>query len=60
MKCVKMIGTKRFILSLYQTDTDKYQIVLEQGDTKHTSENLSDFRIASILFDMKLQELEGN
>lgn len=59
MKCIKMIGNKRFIIGLYETKSSKYRIVVEKQEVKQDSELINDYAMASFLFDMKLRELEG-
>lgn len=59
-KVIKMIGTKNFVLSLYESVSGRYYIEYEHKEKVTMSEPMDDFNNASYLFDLKLQELEGN
>jgi hypothetical protein len=59
-KVIKMIGTKNFVLSLYESASGRYYIEYEVGEKVTMSEPMADFKNATFLFDLKLQELEGN
>lgn len=59
-KCIKMVGNKNFILSLYETSSGTYYLVEEKNGEKAYSEGFKDFKLANFLFEAKLQELEGN
>lgn len=59
---VKMIGTKRFEVELYLMPNNEYCIRYENKVLQFSdfSESIQDFKTASILFDLKIQDLEGN
>ena len=60
MKTIKLIITKRYALSL-ESNGDEYTITYEKShDMPKTSETINDYNMASHLFDLKYQELEGN
>lgn len=59
-KVLKMINTKRFVVSLWETDAGRYYIEYEVNERVTMSEPMQDFANATYLFDLKLQELEGN
>ncbi len=61
-KVIKCIGTKRFEVELFQLESGFYCI---KHDNKKEgkvafSETINDFKTASFMFDLKVQELEGN
>jgi hypothetical protein len=59
-KTIKMIGRKNFIVELVELDSGLYCVRHEVNEKMHFSESIQDFNLASYLFDLKLQELEGN
>ena len=59
-KVIKMIGTKTFVLSLIETVDNEYVVECETSHSVGSSLPMKDYKIASLIFDLKLQELEGN
>jgi hypothetical protein len=59
MKTIKKIETNRYDLALLEAD-DGYTVCYTTKVEKVKSENIIDYSTASYLFDLKLQELEGN
>lgn len=61
-KLIKMIGTKRYEVILRQDQDEMYFIEYENREENvvRKSELLTDFMLASYLFDVKVTELEGN
>lgn len=59
---VKMIGTKFFEVELFVMPDSSYCIRYHRNVMKSHdySENIPDFKTAAILFDLKVQEMEGN
>ena len=62
MKTVKMIGTRLFEVVLIQQDSGIYIIQYHRKSDSgfDYSEDIQDFKTASFLFDLKVQEMEGN
>lgn len=60
MKTIKSISTERFELCVVEMSNGQYVVAYETNNEVKTSEGLNDYDIASVLFDMKLIELEGN
>lgn len=61
-KLVKSLTTKNFRVELLETDTGGYIVAYESkrfGDRQY-SETVKDYKLASFLFDLKANELEGN
>lgn len=58
---LKAYTTKRYSVSLYETSSGKYLITYENthNEPQH-SEILSDYNMASYMFDLKIDKLEGN
>lgn len=57
---VKMIGTHGFLLYLkVNPGQNKYVVAYEIGLDYSQSEPMSDYKMASYLFDLKLKELEN-
>jgi hypothetical protein len=59
-KVLKMVGTKTFVLSLVETVNSEYVVECETPHSVGSSLPMKDYKIASLIFDLKLQELEGN
>ena len=59
---VKSVSTKLFEVSLLQLTNEFYVVVSnQQGKTsKNYSEEISDFKTASMIFDLRIVHLEGN
>ena len=59
---VKSVSTKLFEVSLLQLTNEFYVVVSnQQGKTfKNYSEEISDFKTASMIFDLRIVNLEGN
>lgn len=60
-KLIKAFSNKRFRIELYQTPEDQYVIKYDTNSYHgvNYSEMIKDYKIASQLFDMKLDELDG-
>ena len=58
---IKALCTKRYKIELFQTPNDAYVIKYENNSYHgvNYSEIINDYKIASELFDMKTDELEG-
>lgn len=58
---IKSINTNRYNIELFQTNNDKYIIKYENNKFHgvNYSELINDYKIASYLFDLKIEELEG-
>lgn len=59
---IKAFNNKRFSVELLQASNNVYTIKYENkrlGEPQY-SENIYDFNTASFLFDLKIEELEGN
>jgi hypothetical protein len=60
-KTIKAYNTKRFKVELYETTGNSYIIKYENTYSEaQYSEVLNDYNMASYLFDLKIDELEGN
>lgn len=59
-KTLKLVGTKNFTVELVELDSGMYCVRHEVDEKMHFSEKITDYNIASYMFDLKLQELEGN
>ncbi len=60
-KSIKAFSNNRFNVELIQASDDVYTIKYENfkfGEPVY-SENITDFNTASFLFDLKIEELEG-
>lgn len=59
---IKYYSNKRFGVELSQHSENVYVVRYENLHTGHSqySENISDYYTASFLFDLKIEELEGN
>lgn len=63
---IKMVATNRYEIAIVKDVDDMYTItyhvVSPQGFTSllEASEPISDYSMATSLFDMKIQDLEGN
>ena len=65
MKLVKSVSTRRYEVTLYQTEKDMFVILYaNHGDSGFASagesEKINNYQTASMLFDIKLREFEGN
>jgi len=62
MKTIKKITTRRYEIVLVQLESGAYRIAYEgtMTDEPNISEPIDDYKTASMLFDLKLQELEGH
>ncbi len=60
MKTIKMIGTKNFCIELVQLGDSRYVVGYEANGIAKVSEPMKDYKTASYMFDVKLQDLEGN
>lgn len=58
MKTIKKVETKNFEIQLIETDAG-YTVLYENAVQGGESENTLDYNTASFLFDLKLQDLEG-
>lgn len=60
-KLIKSLATKRYTIQLHRIN-DSYVITYENNKYHgiNYSEQIKDYKIASELFDMKADELEGN
>lgn len=57
---VKLIGTQRYEIAILKDQDDMYTVAYETVDkTPQYSEHIVDYNLASFLFDMKRDELEG-
>ncbi len=58
---VKHIGTQRFEVAVLRDQDDMYCIAYQTAFSPHISysEQISDYSMATFLFDLKLNELEG-
>lgn len=61
-KLIKSVSTKRYILELIENYDGLYYIFYDKKQVKlaRISEGIKDFNTATHLFDLKLQEFEGN
>lgn len=55
----KPISDSHIEVSLYETNNG-FRVNYEQAGVQHRGENLKDYQLASFMFDLKLQDLEGN
>ncbi len=62
METIKSVETKRYEISLMQADSGLYYIrYSKQGHPKPiTSESIKDLNTALCVFDVKIEEFEGN
>lgn len=60
-KTVKLIATNKFEVEMLVAKDDSYYIRYHKLflDNSEFSERITDFKTASYLFDLKVQELEG-
>lgn len=60
-KLLKSVSKKRYDVGLYEKPTGAYVIVFEDtaNETTHASEIIQDYNMASFMFDLKVQDLEG-
>jgi hypothetical protein len=60
-KTIKAIYMKRFSVELSETSSGKYVILYRNSFTEgvNYSEIISDYNTASYLFDLKVQDLDG-
>ena len=57
---IKSVGNNHFTLELVELDSGMYCVRFEANEKMHFSEKILDYNTASYMFDLKLQELEGN
>ena len=57
---LKAIVTKRYEVELVETEEHKYMIKRVTADTVNFSESFTDYHSASYVFDLTVEELEGN
>lgn len=62
MKTIKAISTRRYEIELVQLDSGHFRISYEGSMTDEPviGEAIQDYKLASELFDLKVQELEGH
>lgn len=61
LKTVKIFLNQRYEVSLLQHPDDEYYVISKEYSTgKERMHRCSDYLMASSVFDIKLQELEGN
>ncbi len=60
MKLIKAILTKRFELELFRDKDDMYYVIHTGLMKSSKSQGVTDFNLASYLFDLKLAEVGGN
>jgi hypothetical protein len=61
LRVIKSICTDKYEVSLYKDSDDMWVIYTNKySDGNSLSENISDFNMASYLFDIKVQEFEGH
>lgn len=61
-KLLKAINTSKFKIELVETEDNKFIVQYESnrfGERKQ-SEPVNDYNTASFIFDLKVEELEGN
>lgn len=58
-KKLKMIGTRRYEIELYEAVDGQYYIQYAVGSRATVSERIRDLNMALYLFDLKLSDLEG-
>lgn len=61
-KSIKTLVTRRFEIQLVQLENGTYRIAYEgtMTDEPVLGEPIADYKTASMLFDLKVQELEGH
>jgi hypothetical protein len=60
-KIIKAYTTKRYTVELYETTGNSYIIKYENTYSEaQYSEILNDYNMASYMFELKIDELEGN
>lgn len=58
---VKMIGTRRYEIALIEiVESGKYMVIYSKENDNYCSDEISDYSMASSLFDIKLAEIEGH
>lgn len=58
---VKMIGTRRYEIALIEiVGNGKYMVIFSKENENYCSDEISDYNVASSLFDIKLAEIEGH
>lgn len=58
---VKMIGTRRYEIALLEiVENGKYMVICSVENENYCSDEISDYNIASSLFDIKLAEVQGH
>lgn len=62
VETIKSVHTKRYDIALVQTPSGLYYIKCEKKGDEETvvSESMTDLGIALHVFDVKIEELEGN
>lgn len=61
-KLIKALNTSRYTIELFQTPSDSYVIKYRNNKNYATSfsEPMKDYKMASYMFDLKADELDGN
>jgi hypothetical protein len=60
-KIIKAVTTKRYAVELYETTGNSYIIKYENTyNEAQYSEILNDYNMAAYMFELKIDELEGN
>lgn len=58
---VKMIGTRSYEIALIEiVENGKYMVIYSKANENYCSDEISDYGIASSLFDIKHAEIEGH
>lgn len=58
MKLIKMVETKNYNITLLETGQNEFQIIYKILNQECTSEKINNFEAVTLLFDLKLEELE--
>ena len=60
MKTIKAICKARYEVRLVETEAGKYRVCYQVNEKQTIGELISDYSIASKIFELKLIELEGH
>jgi hypothetical protein len=56
---IKAVITPRFEVSLVRTPSDLYIVASKQNDEVKFSSSIADYKTADLMFDLTLEEVEG-
>jgi hypothetical protein len=59
-RCIKMIGTRNFIVELMESESGSFYVVTEIDEVRKFSPPIRDLNTAMAVFDTTVRNFEGN